>query len=275
MCPRGEPDIMERGLGAMDDETFRRCVDGWEVWADPVWFHMFGEPLMHPRLFDQIAYAKKAGVPKLALSTNATLLSETNAAKLIGSRLDKIILCIDGNNKETYEAIRKSTEFTYEEVCKNVADFLDMKRIWSTPEELHATVQIIVVDETKDQLEAFKAKWMAAGAEEVVFKEFCAWGGSDSRFAALATAERQAQLATKRDHNCFYMWQGVTVCWDGRVVPCCYDYDATMTMGNLKTQTLREIWNGPEYLALRAAEAAGTNDSSLCKNCTEAPGFKP
>lgn len=270
MCPRGEPDIMERELGSMSDDVFRRIVTGWYTYADPTWFHMMGEPLMHQRLFAQIEIAKAAGVENLAMSTNATLLSERNADLLAISNLDAVILCIDGNDKETYEAIRKSTEFSYEEVCDNVRRFLAKKRGFSTP---RATVQIIVTDETRSQLEEFKAKWLAAGADEVVFKPFALWAGQDSRFASLAPADRIDELGAVREHPCFYLWQGVTVCWDGRVVPCCYDFDATMTMGNLTTQSLSEVWNSPKYVDLRRKERDRENDSKLCVNCTEAPGY--
>lgn len=272
MCPRGEPDIMRRHLGSMSTEVFRKIVQGWEYWGDPMWFHMFGEPLMHPELFEQIAIAKEAGVPNLAISTNATLLTARNASKILSSGLDKIILCIDGNNKETYEAIRKSTEFSYEEVCANVGRFLEMRPTWvEHGHEIHATVQIVVMEETKDQLDAFREKWEALGADEVVFKEYCSWGGQDGQFAPLAPLKRQAELKTLRPHPCMYLWQGVTVMWDGRVVPCCYDYDAKMVMGDLRHETLDEIWNGAQYVELRANERAGKNDSALCGNCSEAP----
>lgn len=275
MCPRGEPDIMERSLGVMDGDLFEKIVAQWEFFKEPCWFHWFGEPLMHRRLFEQIEYAKRVGVRNLGISSNATLLTMEKSAAILDSGLDSILLCIDGNNKETYEAIRKSAAFTYEEVCDNVEKFLAMRKRFNIKHP-HTTVQIIVMEETKDQLEGFREKWMAAGADQVLFKLYTAWGNQeDERFVDLAPeAQRQYLVARKRPHPCFYMWDSVVIAWDGRVVPCCFDYDATMDLGSLRTQTLREIWNGPAYLALREAELAGQNTNKLCVNCTEAPGFE-
>ncbi len=62
--------------------------------------------------------------------------------------------------------------------------------------------------------------------------------------------------------------------WDGRVVPCCFDFNAVNTMGDLNAQTLEEIWNGPKYVALAASwRLAQKNDTPLCAKCSEAPGW--
>src|SRR5713101_1362821 len=105
MCPRGEPDIMTRPLGHMSDALFRKVLDAADFFTEPCWFHWFGEPLMHPRLFEQIAYAKSRGVPNLGISTNATLLNAKRAEAVLQSPLDTIMIAIDGTRKEVYEKI--------------------------------------------------------------------------------------------------------------------------------------------------------------------------
>jgi radical SAM protein with 4Fe4S-binding SPASM domain len=277
MCPRGEPDLMERPLGHMSDEIFHKLVDGWEYFTEPCWLHLFGEPLMHPTLFDQIDYAKRAGMPNVGISSNATLLTKLNSASILDSGLDTIILSIDGNSKETYEKIRKSAAFTFEEVCENVRGFLDMRKRMNKTRP-RTIVQIIQMEETKTELEAFKMKWMAAGADEVLFKQYTTWGDQrpdEHSFADLAPSEQKAwfQQTLLRPNPCFYLWSTVVVAWDGRVVPCCFDYDAVMTMGDLRTQTLPEIWNGAAYQEIRKAELEGRNNNPLCVSCKEAPGF--
>jgi radical SAM protein with 4Fe4S-binding SPASM domain len=277
MCPRGEPDIMERALGNMPDEVFKKIVTGWQFFTEPVWLHLFGEPLMHPRLFEQIAMAREAGVPNVGISSNATLLNEKNAQKILDSELDTIILSIDGCTKETYESVRKSPAFSYEEVRDNVERFLAMKRAQQKTKPT-TIVQMIVMEETREEQAAFTEQWQRSGADQVLLKQYTAWGqqGDVQSFADLAPNEARARLETARPRPfpCSHMWSTVVIAWDGRVVPCCFDYDAVMTMGDLKTQTLEEIWNGEPYRKLRAAELAGTNDNPLCRNCKEAPGYQ-
>jgi hypothetical protein len=69
MCPRGEPDIMERSLGNMTDDLFAKILDDIDFYKEPCWFYRIGEPLMNPRLFHQIEMAKSKGVPNLGIST--------------------------------------------------------------------------------------------------------------------------------------------------------------------------------------------------------------
>jgi len=273
MCPRGEPDIMERALGHMADDVFKKVIDGWEFFSEPCWFHLFGEPLMHPRLFEQIEYAKAAGISNLGISSNATLLTQKKAEQILDSRLDTMLLCIDGNDKETYEQIRKSAAFTYEEVCENVRNFLTLKKRMGKTKP-RTIVQIIVMEQTKTQLAPFKEMWEAAGADEVAFKQYTTWGSQDERFGLLAPSEQQGALGAVRKHACFFMWQSVVVHWDGRVVPCCYDFDGAMVVGDLKEQSLAEIWNGLRYQTLRGMELDGANTTPLCVACTDAPGIQ-
>ena len=45
--------------------------------------------------------------------------------------------------------------------------------------------------------------------------------------------------------------RGVAVCWDGRVVPCCRDFDARYVLGDPNHSTLLEVWNGVNMVKLR------------------------
>jgi radical SAM protein with 4Fe4S-binding SPASM domain len=72
--------------------------------------------------------------------------------------------------------------------------------------------------------------------------------------------------------NCSHLWESLVITWDGHVVPCCYDYDAKETLGDITRQSLWEIWNGEAYRGLRRKGLDGCNDSPLCSGCTQAPG---
>jgi radical SAM protein with 4Fe4S-binding SPASM domain len=272
MCPRGEPDIMQREIGHMSMDLFRRVMDEATHFGDPTWFHWFGEPLMNPRLFDQLEIAKSK-IPQLGMSTNATLLSEKNARRILESRLDTLMIAIDGASKEVYESIRKGS-FDFEDVRDNTLRFLRLKREAGkrTP---HTILSIIVMDQTSPDLEAFRAFWTEAGADEVLFKPYVVWAGQRNEiFVQLATRARQEALKKLRPHPCKFLWHSLIIAWDGRVLPCCFDYDAKMPLGDLKTQSMMEIWNGAAYVELRRAELEHRNFSPLCANCSDAPGHE-
>jgi radical SAM protein with 4Fe4S-binding SPASM domain len=270
MCPRGEPDLMKRRVGHIDAALLDKILAEAEFFESPCWLHWFGEPLMNPAIFELIAKAKTK-VPNLGISTNATLLTPERAERLLDTELDTIIIALDGATPETYEKIRKSDRFSYESVRRNAEYFIAARsrRGQRTP---HIILSIIEMKENAGETEAFVRLWRELGADEVSVKAMTRWGDQDDTFKDLATEQRRSVLAQPRNHPCTNFWTSMTITWDGRVVPCCYDYDAKMTLGDLKTQTLEEIWNGEAYVNARTAEREGRNFSELCKNCTDAPG---
>src|SRR5712692_10928116 len=70
MCSREK----SPSFGHMSFELFRKIIDENGQVMELAVPYGAGEPLMQPRIFDMIAYGKKAGV-KTELSTNATLLN--------------------------------------------------------------------------------------------------------------------------------------------------------------------------------------------------------
>lgn len=272
MCPRGEPDVMTRPLGHMGTALFEKILDEAVFFCSPCWLHWFGEPLMNPKLFEQIEVAKKK-VPNLGISTNATLLTEEKTNALLDSGIDTVMIAIDGATADVYERVRKSPTFTFEEVTANAEHFLAAKRSRKTNTP-RVILSIITMKETEQELEQFRAHWIARGANRINIKLLTTWGAQTSDFIDLATDAKRATLGRPRPFPCKALWSSLVVTWDGRVVPCCFDYDAKMVMGDLKTSSLAEIWNSPAYVEARRAELEGRNDSPLCANCSEAPGHE-
>ena len=274
MCPRGEPDVMERSLGLMSDQVLDRVLDEARFYEDPCFFHWFGEPLLHPRLFEQIDLVKSRGVPNLAISTNATLLDERRRRAILDSPLDTLVISIDGTTKDVYERVRLSPRHEFEEVVANAQALLSAKRAESRRHP-HAILSIIVMDETAAQLDEFRRFWEAAGADEVQFKPYTTWANQVGDIIELATPEVRTAVRTVRPNPCRFLWESVVIAWNGLVVPCCHDYDAKEVLGDLKVQSLAEIWNGEPMQRLRRDEAAGCNNSALCADCSQAPGDPP
>ena len=61
---------------------------------EAVWPHVFGEPLLHPQIFDFIRQAKSRNIT-VSLSTNITLLDEEKGVRLMESGLDYLVLPVE------------------------------------------------------------------------------------------------------------------------------------------------------------------------------------
>lgn len=64
------------------------------------------------------------------------------------------------------------------------------------------------------------------------------------------------------------MANGLTIDVDGNVILCCNDYYSEYVFGNLNKKSMKEIWNDPDYLRIRAKIKAGIWPLEICRKCT-------
>lgn len=109
-CPYSE---MTRPKGFMSEETFRKVLDKQEL--DFIEMHNFGEPLLHPMIYDFIKISKDAGF-KTRFSTNGKLLNEETFKKLADAGLDKLWISI----RPFFDEVKKTLDKNYEEYSKKM-----------------------------------------------------------------------------------------------------------------------------------------------------------
>ncbi|MFC1631921.1 radical SAM/SPASM domain-containing protein [Candidatus Omnitrophota bacterium] len=254
MCPRSK---MKRPIGDMDFKLFKKLIAEAKEYTELVWLHLAGEPLLHPGLFEMIAYAKSTGI-NLGFSTNAISLDEIRARKIIDSGLDLLIISFDGATKETYEKIRRLSNF--QQTLDNVLNYLKLKE--KSAKFPYTQIQCVYMKENQDEVEKFNKMWQQTSVDSVRFKPYF-------RFPSIKedlTASQPA--AAKPDKPCFLLWRQCSIYWDGTVVSCCWDHLGQTPLGNLNNQSLAEIWNGPQMQSLRKKHLQGRyKDIGLCKTC--------
>jgi radical SAM protein with 4Fe4S-binding SPASM domain len=64
------------------------------------------------------------------------------------------------------------------------------------------------------------------------------------------------------------LWINPVITWDGKVVPCCFDKDASHIMGDLNKRSFREIWHGKKYNEFRRSLLSKRKEIDICRNCT-------
>jgi radical SAM protein with 4Fe4S-binding SPASM domain len=65
---------------------------------------------------------------------------------------------------------------------------------------------------------------------------------------------------------CEYPWTSLTVMAEGNVVPCTQISNNEIVLGNVKNNSLNEIWNGSKYQELRKMHISGNfPDGHKCK----------
>ena len=252
MCPRP---TLKRPIGDMDFTLFKKIITEAKDTLELIYLHLAGEPLLHPKLFEMIAFCKKNKMP-VGLSTNATLLDEKYSKELIRANLDYLILSFDAFRPETYEAIRRGANF--HKTLSNIEKFIEIKG--PRGKKPFTVIQFVYMEKNKKEIPEFFSFWGKKEIDVARAKPFITLSGLDTNLGAIKW--------TYIDKPCFLPWRQLAIYWDGIAVPCCFDYIGGYIIGDLKKQTLKEVWNSKPMQEIREKHLRGESKTiNICKNC--------
>ncbi|MFH1085254.1 MAG: radical SAM protein [Chloroflexota bacterium] len=267
MCPIG-CGLAKRKKGFLDYVLFRQIVDEMAPHVSMTTLHIWGEPLLHPRIVDMIAYCRQRGL-HAELSTNAVLLTPEMSQAILEAGLGAIYLCLDGTTAETYEQIRR--EASFERTKENINTFIEL-RVRGGYERPLTKVQIIELAPTLEQIEAFKRTWSVPGVDRINVKAFDSWGDQVQAISALR-AETKPALPPR--YHCPNLWYHAHIYWDGTLVCCDRDFDAAYPLDNVRDGVIR-AWRGPAMTRLRLKHINGDlDDVPSCGQCVEWAWWRP
>jgi radical SAM protein with 4Fe4S-binding SPASM domain len=261
MCPRENIYFPPKD---MEFTVFKKIIDEAKDHLEFAVPYGVGEPLLNPEIYDMIGYCRKVGVPT-GISTNATILTREASRRLIESGLDYIIFAVDGATPETYAKYRKGGDF--ERVCANIHGFLKVKK--ELKSKIFCIVQMVRLKENRHEIPDLIRMWRIEGIDEVRIKK------DDVHNEGSAIPGDNDQRPPMR-HPCYLLWRGpMYIHYDGTVFPCCYIYPEE-AIGNVRKNSLQEIWNSEKMVRLREAHIRGSLDGyKACQNCPAARPMLP
>jgi radical SAM protein with 4Fe4S-binding SPASM domain len=74
---------------------------------------------------------------------------------------------------------------------------------------------------------------------------------------------------------CVRPFRFMVVNYDGKVTVCCNDYHRDVPMGDVRAESLEEIWNNERFNAYRVALLAKDRDIAMCRGCDYSGGSYP
>lgn len=272
-CPSGLR-AFSRDTGNLKEDFFRTIIEELGPQLFYLTFYFQGEPYINPKFLDMVAYAHSKGI-YTATSTNAHFLNDANAEATVRSGLDRLIISVDGTTQEVYEAYRK--EGNLEKVLEGARNIVKWKKKLKAKHP-HIIFQFLVVRPNEHQIEDVRALAKEIGVDEVKLKTAQIYDYEQGN-PLIPTIEKYARYAKQSDgtyviknellNHCWKLWHSCVVTWDGWVVPCCFDKDATYRLGSLKQTSFREVWEGEAYQQFRKTLLLGRDKIDICTNCTE------
>ena len=259
MCPRTSGNYPAQDLP--DHILYPLLKDHARMGGDHVYLYGLGEPLLDKRIFNILAACHDAGLDTI-LSTNATLLTADKRAKLIESGCKHLLVGIDGASAETYEFYRKGGK--YERVVANTKALAKENHAAGSP--LYITVQMIRMKENWHEQKQFNAQWKnVPGISAVRIKD------EDIGLPEHRTHEPDGD---NRKNPCHILWRGpMVVRYNGNVYPCYPMAEDATPIGNLKDESLEDIWYGP--IMTRQREAHAKQNYENLPTCQVCPAVRP
>ncbi|MFC2051133.1 radical SAM/SPASM domain-containing protein [Chloroflexota bacterium] len=252
-CPMcGQRRMDAKMKGNMNFELYKRIID--ECVARHVYsvkLSWRGEPVLNPDLFKMVKYAKDKGIKDVAFLTNVEGFDDDKVQELIESGVDWISCSVDGLY-QTYDRIRYPAKF--EDTVEKIKKIVEIRRKVNRQKPL-VRIQTI---------------FSAIKSDPAEYKNF--WEPIVDKINFIADQIRQTakkDFPTDRDFVCQSPWQRMCIDFDGRVTQCHSDYLEKNVLGDVKKQSLYEIWHGEPFKEVRKLHKTGRSlKLAPCRECS-------
>jgi len=219
--------------GIMDFDLYKKIIDECsERGVYSVKLSWRGEPLLNPRIVEMVKYAKNRGIKDVAFLTNGERLSPELTVGLVEAGLDWISFSIDGLD-DMYERIRYPA--TYEGIVKKVKYLKEYR------------------DQRGRNKPLIRVQTIYSAIKENPSEYFRIWDKIADKVYVIADQVRGDRVRFPQDPNyvCLEPWRRITIGWNGVVQQCITDYEEFNSLGDVKNQSLYEIWHGAKFNELR------------------------
>jgi radical SAM protein with 4Fe4S-binding SPASM domain len=251
----------------MDFDLFKKCID--EITQFPsqpkvIRFVGMGEPLLHKRIADMVAYAKeKNAAERVEILTNASLLTKKMSDDLLRAGLTRLIISLQGTSSRKYKDVC-GVGIEFDEFLDNLAYHYRNKG----KSQVHIKIIDLALEDEIDKKKFYD-----------LFGDVCDTIGIEIAGPIFPNVDYEKVLPSDRKILTQYgrEKQDATVCPqpfftmqinpDGNIVPC-YSVTYPEILGNARNQHLVDVWNGESYSNFRLKMLDGINNASnTCRQC--------
>ncbi|MBK7629111.1 MAG: SPASM domain-containing protein [Bacteroidales bacterium] len=260
--------LMTRKRGYMDIELFKKVMKELNPYLLNTNLYFQGEPMLHPGFFSFLENSRNTHT---TVSTNGHFLSADNCDKIVKSRLDKLIISLDGTDQETYSQYRVNGKIdSVISGIERIAEARDRNK-----SHLKVEIQFLVNRLNEHQIpeaeEFAKKNYAVLKLKSMQIndkKDIDKWLPKNGRLSRYSLKNGEYTIKNSFPNRCARLWFNPVITWDGKVIPCCFDKDAEHVMGDLGQDSFRDIWNGPKYRIFRKSILSGRHMIDICRNCT-------
>ncbi len=254
----------KRAKKLMDEEEFDVLLSKIEGKAKYLFFHLMGEPTLHPLLPKFIEKARQKGF-LTAVTTNGSLLGEKG---------DALLSVLPYKVSISLHAPEANDAFNDESYLENCVDFAKKAatrgcfvalRLWNLGSGADNSSILNFLHKT------FSGEWhnrRGGSSQRLDTRIFLEWA---ERFEW--PDPNLPECDPDADCFCYGLRDQIGILADGTVVPCCLDSDGNLALGNLFDSSLEKILDPPRAKAIYDGFTKRRASESLCRKCGYARRF--
>ncbi len=231
---------MKRKQGFIDFDLFKHMINEMKINnIKTMSLGAYGEPLLHPKIIDILEYALDNDID-ISFFSNASLLTKETSKKLLKLPIKKYTFSFEGNTKKTYEKVMYKGNF--ENAIKNIEEFLRLKEEYKN--NAFVIIYSLAMPETDKELDGIIERWKNK-VDAVAISNTVDYAGK------VKHGTYMKWKTEKERPPCPDLWTGMTFLWNGDVTTCCVDFEGELVIGNIKEQSLKDIFLGEKMNELR------------------------
>jgi len=265
-------------------------------------FHVLGEPLLYPKIFDAIKYAKHKGF-NTNINTNGSLLDQKTVKNLIKSGLDTLRISIVSTREKDY--LPRGSKTNYHDYFQRILTAIKLinessshmkiiLQVWDTSDiryfaadkdiringkkgEFKDSLFVLVKDilsvlSKEDHFEKIRTNLNKMNFNSVKNIWTNIWIDDKvaivvSKFFDWGNSFTKKRVYLTKIGYCKYGNDSLGILSNGNVVICCIDYDGRVCLGNLHSRSLVSILTSKRTQEIRDGLKKSILLHPYCQRC--------
>ena len=268
-CPTGDRELIKstgRWQGRLDFDIYKKVIDDLADFDQPLKvlrLYKEGEPLLHTRFADMVRYAKASGhVQYIDTTTNGYLLTPDKVGPILDAGIDRINISVDGMSSQQFWEFTK-TRVDFDQFVDNI------RKLYERKGDCEICIKIPGDILSEDDKMRFFGTFGEI-ADRVFIENFApCWPTFDvEERAGIQITEGIYGNTIEEVSTCPYIFYSMAVNTDGTVSLCFLDWARKLVIGDARTESLKDIWNGEAMHRHRIAHLRGCRkDDPTCAAC--------
>ncbi len=238
--------LFEKFLNEIDEDKLERLIP-----------YLNNEPFLNSKYLEQLKKIRnRFKKVELEISSNVSVINEEILKSLVNLNITELRLSVFGYTNETYKKMMPG--------LNHDKTFKKLNMISKYMKNIDTIVSIVMID--NDEIEEFEFENMESLCTELGFN-FERWGFLDR---SNNVKYKSNNILNKKVCSCEQNRpvERMHILSDGRVIFCCQDWSHSLVVGNIKNNTISEVWNSKEYNIARESLYDKTKESPvICQKC--------